>query len=233
MIKSQFFRGMCMLKDHCRTHLILALDVINLDKAIQIASAASPYVDAMKIGLPLGLSEGVEALEIIKKETGLPIIADMKIADVCHMAGTITRLCLDAGANAVTVHGFFGPSTIKACISETGPDDDIIVMTESTHSDASFFMEGVSETIAKWALNLKASGIQAPGTRPKRVRELRKVVGNDMTIVSCGMGVQGGKVGSALKAGADFEIYGRSIYESPNPAKSAEAIAKILKQLCD
>lgn len=220
-----------MLKDSCKTHLILALDVTNIDDAIRIATAVSPYSDAIKIGLPLGLVAGSGIFRRVKEETRLPIIADVKIADVCHMAGDITRVCLDAGADAITVHGFVGPSSIKACVAEAGSDKDIIVMTETTHSDASFFMERASKDIARLAVDAKASGIQAPGTRPKRVSELRKIVGDDMTIVSCGMGVQGGRVGTALRAGADFEIYGRLIYDARNPRKSAKTIATALSRI--
>lgn len=179
----------------------------------------------------MGLVAGAGIFKRIKEETGLAIIADAKIADVSHIAGEITKICFDASADAATVHGIVGPSSLKACVAQAGPGKDIIVITEITHPDASHFMEQISEAIARLALDAKASGIQAPGNRPKRVSDLRKIVGDEMTIIACGMGVQGGKVGSALKAGAGFEIYGRSIYKARNPEKSGKAIATALSRI--
>lgn len=219
-----------MLKDFCKTHLIIALDVMDILEAVKIASAVSSYVDAIKIGIPLGLVAGYGIFQRLKEETGLPIIADVKIADVPHIAREIARICFDAGADAVTVHGFVGPSSIEACVAEAGSSKDVTVMTEITHPDASLFMEDVSQVIARLAKDTGASGIQAPGNRPERVRIMRKIVGNEMTIISCGMGFQGGKRGSALRAGADFEIYGRSIYKAPNPEKAAKEISIALSR---
>jgi len=220
-----------MLKAHCKKHIILALDITSSDNAIDILSKVAVNIDAVKIGLPLSLAEGCNVFKEIKKEIDLPILADMKIADVPHIAKKISRLCFSSGADAITVHGFVGPSTIEACVEEAGADKDVIVMTETTHVDSSLFMESVAETIAKIARDAGASGIQAPGNRPKRVATMRRIVGDEMVIISCGMGFQGGKEGSALRAGADFEIYGRSIYEDENPTEAARRISFILGEV--
>jgi orotidine-5'-phosphate decarboxylase len=39
-----------------------------------------------------------------------------------------------------------------------------------------------------------------------------------------GIGAQGGKVRDAIKAGADYVIVGRSIYESENPREVARRL---------
>ena len=44
----------------------------------------------------------------------------------------------------------------------------------------------------------------------------------DRLIISCGVGYQGTPYGSAVKAGADFEIIGRAIYNSENPLNEAK-----------
>ena len=63
------------------TDLILALDSTNRADAIQISHAVAPYIDAIKIGYPLILAEGLG----IAKELAafdLPLIADFKVADI-------------------------------------------------------------------------------------------------------------------------------------------------------
>jgi orotidine-5'-phosphate decarboxylase len=37
-------------------------------------------------------------------------------------------------------------------------------------------------------------------------------MGDRLILISCGIGKQGPKIGSAIAAGADYEIIGRSIY---------------------
>ena len=70
-----------------------------------------------------------------------------------------------------------------------------------------------------------ASGIIAPGTRTERIRELRKIVGN-LLILTPGIGAQGGSASEAIKAGADFVIVGRAIYNASSPRNAAENIVE-------
>lgn len=221
-----------MLRDHCRTHIMLALDVMEILDAKTILSAVATGIDAIKIGLPLALVEGCSVFREIKNEIDLPILADIKIADVPHIARKVSRLCFESGADGITVHGFVGPSAIEACVAEAGHVKDVIVMTETTDADASVFMERAAKTIAKIARNAGASGIQAPGNRPERVKAMRRIVGDQLVIVSCGMGFQGGEEGSAVGAGADFEIYGRSICEDRNPQKAVRRISSAIGTTC-
>lgn len=221
---------MDMLKHFCRTRSILALDITNFEAAVNIANEVLPYIDAVKIGIPSIIVNGLGMVEKITRKTGLPVLVDVKIADVPHIAEKIAHLCFGHGAEGITVHGFVGPSAIEACVKEAGSEKDVFVITEITHVDASVFMENVAETIAKIPVHAGASGIQAPGNRPDRVSALRKIVGIEKTVIACGMGFQGGEMGSALKAGADFELYGRSIYEAHDPAEAAKQISIALNE---
>ena len=47
----------------------------------------------------------------------------------------------------------------------------------------------------------------------------------DVTIISPGVGTQGGSAGDTIRAGADYVIVGRSIYQSNDPAAAAKQIA--------
>ena len=49
-----------------KNNLILALDVTDKDKAIEICKEVSPYINTIKIGYPLTLAEGLEIIKIIK-----------------------------------------------------------------------------------------------------------------------------------------------------------------------
>jgi orotidine-5'-phosphate decarboxylase len=207
----------------------LALDVQDINQAVEIVSATSEYVDAVKVGLPLGLTAGLGVIRRIEEHTDLPVIADIKISDVPDIAAQLAKICFSLGYEGITIQGFVGPTAIEKCVSESKKTHDVIVVTEITHMDGEIFMQPISEDIAQMAKDVGASGIQAPGTRPERVRILRKIVGDDLLIVSCGIGAQGGEIGGAIEAGADFEIIGRAIWDSPDPAKAAKRISQKIK----
>lgn len=204
--------------------LILALDVESEERAVEIARATSEYVEMFKVGYPLVLASGMEIFSRLKA-LGKPVIADFKVADIPYTSARICKLARNAGADYVIVHGFVGEDVVKACSEVV----KIFVVAEMSHPGATQFMQAVSEEIAEIA-NKYASGIVAPATRPERIRKLRKIA-RDLIIISPGVKAQGAEVGSAIRAGADYEIVGRAIYQSPNPEEEAKKIAEVIKKI--
>ena len=205
--------------------IILALDVEDPERALQICKEAAEYIDAVKVGHPLVLSSGAGIIKKIK-QFNKPVIADFKVADIPEISRKLCEIAVKSGADYVIVHGFVGEDVIKAC-SEAAK---IFVVAEMSHPGAKDFMSGEAEKIAAVAKKY-AHGIVAPATRPERVKQLRKIVGSDMVIISPGVKAQGAAVGDAIKAGADFEIIGRGICAAQNPKKAAKEFADILKKL--
>jgi 3-hexulose-6-phosphate synthase len=81
--------------------LQVALDVLDIERALRLVEAVRPWVDEIEVGSPLLVKEGVAAIRAVRSVAGdRVVIADTKIAD---SGGAIARLCFDAGAHAVTV----------------------------------------------------------------------------------------------------------------------------------
>ncbi len=218
-----------------RNRIIHALDVEDKEKALRIASAVKEYVDAIKISYPTFLNILIthksNIISEIKEITRLPILACFKVADIPFISSRIMRITMDAGADGVTVHGMTGRDTVKACIATANKRGvGVFVVTEMSHPGAIEFYQPLGDKIAKMAKELGATGIVAPATRPNRVRKYRKIVGEDMIIISPGIGAQGGQIGDAIAEGANFEVIGRLIYTSSNPANSAREISQQLKK---
>ena len=53
----------------------------------------------------------------------------------------------------------------------------------------------------------------------------------DLSIISPVVGTQGGSAGDTIRAGADYVIVGRSIYQSDDPAAGAKQIADEISSL--
>ena len=65
-----------------KNNLILALDVMSENEAIEICESVKDYIDTIKIGYPLALAEGLEIIGKIKEEFGVKVICDFKVADI-------------------------------------------------------------------------------------------------------------------------------------------------------
>ncbi|MCZ7381760.1 MAG: orotidine-5'-phosphate decarboxylase [Candidatus Methanoperedens sp.] len=210
------------------THLILALDVTDKNAAITISKETAEHVDAIKIGYPLVLGAGLEIIGRVCKFTH--VIADFKVADIPNTNRLICSQAFEAGASAVIVHGFTGRDSLLECVKTASEyNGEIFVVTEMSHPGAIEFMAPNALELASLAVECKAQGVVAPATRPERVEKIRGVVGN-LTIISPGVGAQGGSAADAITAGADYVIVGRTIYNSKNPGKEAERIAKEIEK---
>ena len=210
------------------TGLIVALDVTDEKEAISISKAVAEHVDAIKIGYPLVLGAGLGIITKISEFAH--VIADFKVADIPNTDKLICEQTFEAGAEAVIVHGFTGKDSLTECV-KTGREHgkDIYVVTEMSHPGALDFMQTAAGKLARMAVDSGATGVVAPATRPERLREIRNIVG-DLTIISPGVGAQGGSAADAIKAGADYVIVGRSIYGSKNPEVEAGKIADEIKK---
>ncbi|NYT03068.1 MAG: orotidine-5'-phosphate decarboxylase [Methanosarcinales archaeon] len=206
--------------------LILALDVLSQERALELAEGLAGYFDAIKIGYPLILAAG---LGIVGKVSRLaPVIADLKVADIPNTNRLICEQVLDAGAGGLIAQAFVGRDSLEACVKAARDRDaDLYVVTEMSHPGALDFMAPLAERMAALAVEVDASGVVAPATRPERIRAIRSVIGRRV-IISPGVGAQGGSARDALQAGADYLIVGRSVIEARDPHAAASALLQSL-----
>jgi orotidine-5'-phosphate decarboxylase len=203
-----------------KTRIILALDVKSRSDALRIVGAAKNSIDAVKVGWPLILAAGPDIIGDIAKLKD--VVCDMKIADIPSVNKLIVEQAIGRGASAVICHGFVGEDSVKACVEAS--KGQAFVVTEMSHPGGKQFTAPVADKLATLARSAGARGIVAPATRPERISELRKMIG-DLEIITPGVGAQGGKASDAIRAGADYIIVGRAIYESADPKAAAESLA--------
>jgi len=207
-----------------QNRIILALDVTSRSDAMRVVNAVKDHVDAIKINWPLIMAAGPDIIREMSEVKD--VICDMKIADIPNTNRLIVEQAMSRGASAVIAHGFTGDDSVRACVEAA--KGQVFVVTEMSHPGGKQFTAPIADKLAALAKAAGARGIVAPATRPERIADLRKIVGN-LEIISPGVGAQGGKASDALKAGADYIIVGRAIYESKDPAASAKALADEVK----
>ena len=194
------------------TRITLALDVRSRADAVRIVEATKDSIDAVKVGWPLILAAGPDIIADIAKFK--EVICDMKIADIPSVNALIVEQAMKRGASAVICHGFVGEDSVKACADAA--KGQVFVVTEMSHPGGKQFTAPVADKLAALAKSAGARGIVAPATRPERIAELRRIIGG-LEIISPGVGAQGGKASDAIRAGADYIIVGRAIYDAPDP----------------
>ena len=87
-----------------------------------------------------------------------------------------------------------------------------------------------AEEMAKMGVRCGVAGFIAPATRPERIADVRKIIGN-RKILSPGVGAQGGSASDAIKAGADYVIVGRAIYKADDPRAAVIAIESEIRSV--
>lgn len=208
-----------------KNRVILALDVTSRADAKRVVEAVKGYVDAIKINWPLILATDPYIIREMSRVKD--VICDFKIADIPNTNKLIVEQAMSRGASAVICHGFTGDDSVKACVDAA--KGQVFVVTEMSHPGGKQFTAPLADKLAALAKSAGARGIVAPATRPERIAALRKIIG-DLEIISPGVGAQGGKASDAIRAGADYIIVGRAIYDATDPGGAAKALADEVKE---
>lgn len=212
-----------------KNNIILALDVMNENNAIEICDSIKKYIDTIKIGYPLALAEGLEIINKLKNKFGFKVICDFKVADIDATNSKICDETFKAGADAIICHGFVGEDSVQACLNIANKHGkELFLLTEMSHPGAKMFLQKNADAIAQMGVDMGITNYVAPATRLDRLSDIRNIVGNESYIISPGVGKQGGNGKTALEY-SNAIIVGRSIYESENPKTACKNLIESLK----
>ena len=243
MSTSRFDRYLNRRETDLNTKLVLALDLSTslyslpqkqkkqnretlFEKARSILAETEPYLAGVKINYPLLWSLGPDLLSKLIAQFELPKIGDFKVADIDNTSRLIAEQAYDIGFEAVIAHPFLGYSGGLDSLFKEARERDrgVVLVINMSHPGSQEFITPRAGDLAQFAVDHSAQGVIAPATRPAEVTQAREWVGPEMTVLTPGIGAQGGQPGDAIKAGADYEIVGRAIYQSEHPAEAARRI---------
>jgi len=208
--------------------LQLALDFVNLDRALKVArEAAEGGVDWLEAGTPLIKSEGLEAVRALRREfPSVTIVADMKIMD----AGRVeTEAAARAGADVIHVLGAASDSTIEECVQTAQRYDARITVDLLGIGGRQRMAERAREVQQMGAAFLcihTPIDLQMRGEVP--FDDLRAVTGQVRIPVAVAGGINSETAADAVDAGASIIIVGGAITKSPD---AREATANLKKAI--
>ncbi len=240
-----------------KSNIILALDFPFekpenreklFSKAKHTLEAVHPHICAVKFNrhlvLPLGTFDSVQKLVKKIHDMGLVAIMDCKVNDIGSTNQTIAEYYYAAGFDALIANPFVGWEEGLKPVFDVARrlQHGVVLLVYMSHKGA---WEGYGQEIydaetgekmlqyvlfAKKALKWDADGVVVGATYPEKIREVHEMLSEKIPIYSPGIGAQGGKIESALKAGARYLIVGRTITLSENPGETAKRIRDLANE---
>lgn len=191
------------------------------------------YVSGVKIGLLLLLSLGLDEIrQLIKNHAERYFfICDTKMADIGHINTLAASLLFDVGFDGIIAHAAIGAEEglipVVKLAEEKGRG--VLGLCAMSHAGANEFLNRNFSRLLLIADSAGVDGFVLPATRPDIIGKARRMT--EKPIFSPGVGIQGAPFGSAIAAGADFEIIGRSLTENSDPVKRAKEILKMIRDV--
>lgn len=218
-----------------RERLIVALDVSSIDAARAMVARLGEAVTFYKIGYQLAFAGGLDyARELV--QSGKRVFVDLKLHDIGSTVAAGVKSVARLGASFLTVHAY--PQVMQAAVQARENNLQLLAVTVLTSlNDANLVEAGYATTVAalaaRRAAQARAIGVDGLVCSPEEVGDLRRIVGDRLTLVTPGIRPAGADVGdqkrvatpaAAIAAGADYLVVGRPIIAAPDPKAVAEAI---------
>jgi orotidine-5'-phosphate decarboxylase len=228
-----------------RSRLIVGLDVSTIEEAERLVEALRGEVGAFKVGKQLFLRAGPAVVRMIQ-ERGERVFLDLKFHDIPR---TVARAGVEAtrlGVWMFNVHASGSSEMMRATVDEVNTACRkeglarpkilaVTVLTSLSRDDLKRVgvqagVESQVVRLARLASDAKMDGVVAS---PHEIARIRRACGADFLIVTPGVrpkeaGWDDQKrvmtPGEAIRAGADYLVVARPIWQAKDPAAAARDI---------
>ncbi len=204
----------------------VALDFLNLDRALKVAGeAARGGADYLEAGTPLIKSEGMAAVRALRaKFPDHVIVADLKTFDAGR---TEMEAAAKAGADIAVVMACASDSTIRECV-ETGKNYGIEIAADLLGADDPARAAKRCEDLGVHHVGVHLSiDEQMLGGDP--FETLRQVRGSVQIPVAVAGGINTETAPQAVDAGADIVIVGGAVCKSADAAEATRLLKKAIE----
>lgn len=197
-----------------------------------LLSGLDGLVVGVKIGLPIMLGLGPDQVEDIlnSHHKSYFFICDLKMADIGHINRLVAEQLFEIGFDAIIIHAVIGAKEGIDKVVELAHSmkKGVLGLCAMSHPGASEHLNQHLDKLLSIAASAGVDGFVLPATYPQLITHTKKAYPSAL-VFSPGVGVQGAPFGSALSAGADFEIIGRSISQAKSPADKAKEILEDMR----
>ena len=202
--------------------LQLALDLVNIEQAIELVREVKEHIDIVEIGTPVIINEGLHAVKAVKDAfPDLDVLADLKIMDA---AGYEVMQASKAGANIVTILGTAEDMSIKGAVEEAKKSGtkilvDMIAVKNLAERASEVDKMGVDYICVHTGYDLQAVGKNSF----EDLKTIKSVTKNAKTAIAGGIKLD--TLAEVIKVQPDLVIVGGGI-TSQDDKKAAAATMK-------
>ena len=212
-----------------KARIILALDGLSAEEALEKAKSLKDSVGIYKIGLEqiYGSLRKNENLLSRLRAFNRPLFLDAKLYDIPNTIKGAVRNIAALGADFLTTHH----SAVNAARDAVGDGGAKILAITILTSD-----QADEEEVLALAEKAKKDGADGVIASAQEARALRESLGKDFLIITPGIRPSFYKEkddqkrratpADAIKAGADYLVIGRPILRAKNPRQAAKEIAE-------
>jgi 3-hexulose-6-phosphate synthase/6-phospho-3-hexuloisomerase len=213
-------------KNYVKRVLQVALDFVDMERALKVGDEIADSVDWIEAGTPLIKANGMDAVRGVKKRyPDKKIVADMKIADTGDIE---TEMAAKSGADVVTVLSTADDATIQNAL-ETAKNYGCEVMVDLLNAqDIEARAKEVEALGADYVM--VHTGIDQQMLGRELFEGLRKVTSAVNIPVAVGGGITPENVGQAVANGASIVIVGGAVTKSPKAADAAKRFKVALEK---
>ena len=226
---------------------IIALDVSDSRKAIELADMLAPYAGMFKVGMELFYSQGAGIISEIKKRKG-KVFLDLKLHDIPNTIYRAARALAGLGADIINVHAAGGKEMMRQAMAgvkegaaASGARPPLVIaVTVLTSIDQEVFNNQLGvpgpiiDSVLSWAVQAKEAGLDGVVASPLEVAAIREACGKNFVVVTPGIRPSGSDAGDqkrimtpgqAINAGATYIVVGRPVTAADDPVSAAMKIA--------
>jgi orotidine-5'-phosphate decarboxylase len=228
-----------------RNPIIVALDVPEVDHALQLARDLAPVVGAFKVGKELFVGAGPEAVRRIRS-TGSSVFLDLKFHDIPNTVARAVAAAVHLDVQMLTVHASGGRAMLEAAersaqetAAQLGRPAPLVlgvtVLTSLAQPDLVEVGVGgdLARQVERLAVLAASAGLRGLVCSPLELAALRAILPESMQFVTPGIRAANAKsddqhrilsAKEAMAMGASWLVIGRPIVAAPDPRKAAEEI---------
>jgi len=232
-----------------RNPIIVALDVPNAERAVDLAKRLKPYIGAVKIGSELFTAEGPAIVRALRADR-VPVFLDLKYHDIPNTVSRAVEAAVRLDVQMLTVHTSGGLEMMRAAkqaanraASELHRSPPIIlgVTVLTSFNDTGLAQVGVNSNVADQVQRLGRLAVQAELAglvcSPIEIALVRAIAPPGFQIVTPGIRPPGAPPddqmrtrtpAEAIAAGATWLVIGRPIVSAPDPCAAARGILESL-----
>ncbi|MYL30341.1 3-hexulose-6-phosphate synthase [Halobacillus halophilus] len=207
--------------------LQLALDLVDINGAIEVVKEVESHVDVVEIGTPVVINEGLKAVKEVKKAfPDMTVLADLKIMDA---AGYEVSQASASGADIITILGAAEDESIKGAVEEAKNQGkqilaDMIAVQDIETRAGELDQLGVDYICVHTGYDLQAVGKDSF----EDLAAIKKVVKHAKTAIAGGIKLE--TLPEVINHNPDLIIVGGGITGQDDQAAAAKQIKELINQ---